>query len=143
MKSLSSGTFLLPSFEVQATGCFRIGNYEIMNNPLLPPAPRAQISTSYHCGHRSKSSSPDILKIGIWLYPKALNLTETQRRGYFAANYDVYSRRYLESHGLGRETRWGMSVQNHMSGGPVLDSSGYLVGVAAPRKKGRENILNR
>jgi hypothetical protein len=38
---------------------------------LLPPAPRAQISTSYHCGHRSKSSSPDILKIGIWLYPKA------------------------------------------------------------------------
>ena len=58
-----------------------------------------------------------------------LNLTETQRRGYFAANYDVYSRRYLESHGLGRETRWGMSVQNHMSGGPVLDSSGYLVGV--------------
>ena len=58
-----------------------------------------------------------------------LNLTETQRRGYFAAKYDVYSRRYLESHGLARETRWGMSVQNHMSGGPVLDSSGDLVGV--------------
>lgn len=57
-----------------------------------------------------------------------LNLTEKQRRGYFAANYDVYSRRYLDSHGIG-ETRWGMSVQNHMSGGPVVDSSGYLVGV--------------
>ena len=58
-----------------------------------------------------------------------LNLTEKQRRGYFAANYDLYSRRYLESHGLGTETRWGMGVQNHMSGGPVVDSSGYLVGV--------------
>jgi hypothetical protein len=58
-----------------------------------------------------------------------LNLTEKQRRGYFAANYDVYSRRYLDSHGIGSETRWGMSVQNHMSGGPVVDSSGYLVGV--------------
>ena len=58
-----------------------------------------------------------------------LNLTEKQRRGYFAANYDVYSRRYLESHGLGSETRWGMSVQNHMSGGPVVDSSGHLVGI--------------
>jgi len=58
-----------------------------------------------------------------------LNLTEKQRRGYFAANYDVYSQRYLQSHGLGGETRWGMGVQNHMSGGPVVDSSGYLVGV--------------
>ena len=58
-----------------------------------------------------------------------LNLTEKQRRGYFAANYDVYSQRYLQSHGLGIETRWGMGVQNHMSGGPVVDSSGYLVGV--------------
>jgi S1-C subfamily serine protease len=58
-----------------------------------------------------------------------LNLTEKERRGYFAANYDVYSQRYLQSHGLGIETRWGMGVQNHMSGGPVVDSSGYLVGV--------------
>lgn len=58
-----------------------------------------------------------------------LNLTEKQRRGYFAANYDVYSPRYLESRGLGTETRWGMTVQNHMSGGPVVDSSGYVVGV--------------
>jgi len=58
-----------------------------------------------------------------------LNLTEKQRRGYFAANYDVYSQRYLQSHGLGIKTRWGMGVQNHMSGGPVVDSSGYLVGV--------------
>jgi len=58
-----------------------------------------------------------------------LNLTENRRRGYFAANYDVYSRRYLERHGFGSETRWGMSVQNHMSGGPVIDASGYLVGV--------------
>jgi S1-C subfamily serine protease len=58
-----------------------------------------------------------------------LNLTEKQRRGYFAANYDVYSQRYLQSYGLGIETRWGMGVQNHMSGGPVVDSSGYVVGV--------------
>jgi hypothetical protein len=58
-----------------------------------------------------------------------LNLTEKQRRGYFAANYDVYSTAYLQRHGIGTDTRWGMSVQNHMSGGPVVDSSGYVVGV--------------
>jgi hypothetical protein len=58
-----------------------------------------------------------------------LNLTEKQRRGYFAANYDLYSRRYLQSHGIGTETRWGMSVQNHMSGGPVVDASGHVVGL--------------
>jgi hypothetical protein len=66
---------------------------------------------------------------GLVISEGFLNLTEKQRRGYFAANYDVYSRRYLQSRGLGSDTRWGMSVQNHMSGGPVVDSSGYIVGI--------------
>jgi len=71
-----------------------------------------------------------------------LNLTEKQRRGYFAANYDVYSQRYLQSHGLGIETRWGMGVQNHMSGGPVVDSSGYLVGVVVNGNNQTAGVLS-
>jgi hypothetical protein len=58
-----------------------------------------------------------------------LNLTEQNRRGYFAANYKVYTAAYLESQGVSADTQWGMSVENHMSGGPVVDSSGYVVGL--------------
>ena len=58
-----------------------------------------------------------------------LNLTEKNRRGYFAANYKVYTAAYLESQGVATDTQWGMNVENHMSGGPVVDSSGYVVGL--------------
>ena len=58
-----------------------------------------------------------------------LNLTEKNRRGYFAANYKVYTAAYLESQGVAADTQWGISVENHMSGGPVVDSSGNVVGL--------------
>jgi len=58
-----------------------------------------------------------------------LNLTEKNRRGYFAANYKVYTAAYLESQGVAADIQWGMNVENHMSGGPVVDSSGYVVGL--------------
>jgi hypothetical protein len=58
-----------------------------------------------------------------------LNLTEKNRRGYFAANYKIYTAAYLESQGIAADTQWGMSVENHMSGGPVVDSSGNVVGL--------------
>lgn len=58
-----------------------------------------------------------------------LNLTEKHRRGYFAANYKVYAAGYLESQGIAADTRWGISVANHMSGGPVVDAAGYVVGM--------------
>ena len=58
-----------------------------------------------------------------------LNLTEKNRRGYFAANYKVYTAAYLESQGVAADIQWGMNVENHMSGGPVIDSSGHIVGL--------------
>lgn len=58
-----------------------------------------------------------------------LNLTEENRRGYFAADLPVYSPAYLDSQGVPRDTRWGMRVDNHMSGGAVVDSAGYMVGL--------------
>lgn len=58
-----------------------------------------------------------------------LNLTEKHGRGYFAANYKLYAAGYLESQGIAPDTQWGISVANHMSGGPVVDAAGYVVGI--------------
>jgi hypothetical protein len=58
-----------------------------------------------------------------------LNLTEHNNRGYFAAAIDVYAPAYLESQEISTDTRWGIRVENQMSGGPVVDSSGHLVGI--------------
>jgi hypothetical protein len=58
-----------------------------------------------------------------------LNLTEDQHRGYFAADVPVYESRYLEAVGIPTDTQWGIGVENHMSGGAVIDFSGRVVGV--------------
>ncbi|HEY7166051.1 MAG TPA: serine protease [Candidatus Binatia bacterium] len=58
-----------------------------------------------------------------------LNLTEDHRRGYFATDLELYSPGYLKSHGISPDTKWGIRVENHMSGGPVIDSAGYVVGI--------------
>ena len=58
-----------------------------------------------------------------------LNLTEKNGRGYFAADLAVYTPSYLDSQGVARNTRWGMRIDNHMSGGAVVDSAGYIVGL--------------
>lgn len=58
-----------------------------------------------------------------------LNLTEKNRRGYFAVDMKVYTTPYLESQGVAIDTKWGLRIENHMSGGAVVDSSGYLVGL--------------
>jgi len=58
-----------------------------------------------------------------------LNLTEKHGRGYFGANYKLYAAGYLESQGIAADTQWGISVANHMSGGPVVDAAGYVVGM--------------
>lgn len=58
-----------------------------------------------------------------------LNLEEAQRRGYFAADIELYSPRYLEQVGIPSDTRWGIRVENHMSGGAVVDADGFVVGL--------------
>ncbi|HEY3303160.1 MAG TPA: serine protease [Candidatus Binatia bacterium] len=58
-----------------------------------------------------------------------LNLTDDRHRGYFAADIELYESRYLEAQGIPSDTKWGIAVENHMSGGAVVDFSGNVVGV--------------
>jgi hypothetical protein len=58
-----------------------------------------------------------------------LNLTEDRHRGYFAADIPVYASQYLEKQGIPADTKWGIGVENHMSGGAVIEPSGSIVGV--------------
>lgn len=71
-----------------------------------------------------------------------LNLTEKNRRGYFAADLEVYTPSYLESQGVAKDTRWGMRIDNHMSGGVVVDSAGYVVGLVVNGNHNTAGILS-
>ncbi|MGH7796537.1 MAG: S1 family peptidase [Candidatus Binatia bacterium] len=71
-----------------------------------------------------------------------LNLTEEYNRGYFAADLKVYSTPYLKSLGVDANTQWGMRVDNHMSGGAVVDSSGYVVGLVVNGNHNTAGILS-
>jgi Trypsin-like peptidase domain len=71
-----------------------------------------------------------------------LNLTEKNRRGYFAADLKVYTTPYLESQGVAVDTKWGMRIENHMSGGAVVDSSGYVVGLVVNGNHTTAGILS-
>jgi hypothetical protein len=71
-----------------------------------------------------------------------LNLTEKNNRGYFAADLEVYSTPYLKSQGVDANTKWGMRVDNHMSGGAVVDSTGYVVGLVVNGNQNTAGILS-
>jgi hypothetical protein len=71
-----------------------------------------------------------------------LNLTEANRRGYFATDLKVYTPAYLNNQGISADTRWGIRVQNHMSGGPVVDAEGFLVGLVVNGKDNTTGILS-
>lgn len=71
-----------------------------------------------------------------------LNLTDENHRGYFAADYKVYAPGYLKSQGISPDTKWGLRVENHMSGGPVLDPFGYLVGLVVNGNTNTAGILS-
>jgi len=71
-----------------------------------------------------------------------LNLTEKKRRGYFAANYKLYTTAYLESQGIAPDTKWGMRIENHMSGGAVIDSSGQVIGLVVNGDRGTAGVLS-
>jgi len=71
-----------------------------------------------------------------------LNLTEKNRRGYFAVDIKVYTTPYLESQGVATDTKWGMRIENHMSGGAVVDSSGYVVGLVVNGNDRTAGILS-
>jgi len=69
-------------------------------------------------------------------------LTEKNRRGYFAADLKVYTTPYLESQGVAIDTQWGMRIENHMSGGAVVDASGYVVGLVVNGNHNTAGILS-
>jgi hypothetical protein len=71
-----------------------------------------------------------------------LNLTEKHNRGYFAADLKVYSVPYLHSQGVDANTKWGMRVDNHMSGGAVVDASGHVVGLVVNGSDNTAGILS-
>ena len=71
-----------------------------------------------------------------------LNLKDENHRGYFAANYTLYAPGYLEKEGISPDTQWGMRVENHMSGGAVLDAAGSLVGVIVNGSRNTAAILS-
>ncbi|HEY6199453.1 MAG TPA: serine protease [Candidatus Binatia bacterium] len=58
-----------------------------------------------------------------------LNLTEDRRRAYFAWNHDIYEPEFLEAHDIPADTVWGIRVENHMSGGAVIDKTGSVIGI--------------
>jgi trypsin-like peptidase len=74
-----------------------------------------------------------------------LNVTEDYHRGYFAADISLYDREYLEAQSIPPDTRWGIEVENHMSGGAVIDFSGSVIGIvvnASGRNAGVLSIEN-
>jgi hypothetical protein len=71
-----------------------------------------------------------------------LNLMEAGGRGYFAADLAIYSPRYLEEHGIAQDTKWGIRVENHMSGGAVIDPAGFLVGLVVSGNANTTGVLS-
>ena len=71
-----------------------------------------------------------------------LNLMEARGRGYFAADLAVYSPGYLLKHGIAQDTKWGIQVENHMSGGAVIDPAGFLVGLVVSGNSSTAGVLS-
>ena len=71
-----------------------------------------------------------------------LNVTEANRRGYFATDLEIYTPGYLEKQGMARDTKWGIQVENHMSGGAVIDEMGFVVGVVVNGRAKTTGVLS-
>jgi hypothetical protein len=71
-----------------------------------------------------------------------LNLKEANHRGYFAADLKIYNAAYLENYGIAPDTQWGIPVENHMSGGPVIDASGFVIGLVVNGEERTTGILS-
>jgi len=71
-----------------------------------------------------------------------LNLTDEKHRGYFAADYKLYEPAYLKTEGIEPDTKWGIAVANHMSGGVVVDAKGHPVGVVVNGNQNTAGVLS-
>ena len=96
--------------------------------PLLPPK---KVFIAGYPQHRDLEVSSGFL-----------NLADENRRGYFAANLAVYAPGYLESAGISPDTKWGIQVENQMSGGAVVDAAGHLVGIVVNGNNNTAGVLS-
>ena len=71
-----------------------------------------------------------------------LNLRDDKHRGYFSADYALYSPAYLRNAGIAADTKWGMRIENHMSGGVVLDAIGNPVGIVVNGNNNTAGVLS-
>ena len=71
-----------------------------------------------------------------------LNLTDEKHRGYFAADYKLYEPAYLKTEGIAPDTKWGIAVANHMSGGVVVDALGHPVGIVVNGNENTAGVLS-
>jgi hypothetical protein len=71
-----------------------------------------------------------------------LNVTEDYHRGYFAADISLYDREYLEAQNIPPDTQWGIAIENHMSGGAVIDFSGSVIGIVVNASGRNAGILS-
>lgn len=71
-----------------------------------------------------------------------LNLGDDKHRGYFSADYPLYSPDYLRNAGIAPDTKWGMKIENHMSGGVVLDARGSPIGIVVNGSDNTAGVLS-
>jgi hypothetical protein len=71
-----------------------------------------------------------------------LNLRDDKHRGYFSADYSLYPPAYLRDAGIALDTKWGMRIENHMSGGVVLDAGGNPVGIVVNGSDNTAGVLS-
>jgi hypothetical protein len=71
-----------------------------------------------------------------------LNLTEANRRGYFATDLKIYHPRYLRTQGISPDIKWGIRVENQMSGSAVIDEEGFVVGLVVNGKDNTTGVLS-
>ena len=71
-----------------------------------------------------------------------LNLEDEKHRGYFAADYKLYEPAYLKTAGIEPDTKWGIAIANHMSGGVVVDALGHPVGIVVNGNENTAGVLS-
>lgn len=97
--------------------------------PLLPP--KKVFVAGYAAG-------PDFA-----LTQGFLNLVDEKRRAYLAWNRDIYDNPEIrQAYGISAGTRWGIPIANFMSGGPVIDAAGTVLGVVVNRGAGSAGIMS-
>jgi Trypsin-like peptidase domain len=72
-----------------------------------------------------------------------LNLVEEKHRAYFAWNHDIYDNPEIRrAYGISADVNWGIPVANFMSGGPVIDAAGNVLGLMVNQHAGNAGILS-